>query len=118
MAEEVDDESKTEEPTQKKILDAIEKGDVPLSREASIIASILAMLLVCSFMLRNGAIDLTMALERILDNASNVPLNGAADAVQLFSFILTQAGHFLIAAVVVMILAVLIANFAQKTPHF
>ena len=59
MADAADDEAKTEEPTQKKILDAFEKGNVPLSREASIVVTIIVMLIVCSFLLKNGAIELT-----------------------------------------------------------
>ena len=118
MADEVDDEAKTEEPTQKKILDAIEKGDVPLSKEASIVATILVMLLVCGLLVKDGAIQLTAALERIIDNSSEIKLDGTADAIQLFSFILQLAGKSLIAILIALLLAVLIANFAQKTPHF
>jgi len=118
MADAADDEAKTEEPTQKKILDALEKGNVPLSREASIVATIIVMLIVCSFLLKNGAIELTLALERILDNSSEVPLDGSADVIQLFVFIIQQVGHFLIAVLMALIIGVLVANFAQKAPHF
>ena len=34
MAEDDDDDSKTEDPTEKKLRDALEKGNVPTSREA------------------------------------------------------------------------------------
>jgi flagellar biosynthetic protein FlhB len=117
MADEVDDDSKTEEPTQKRILDAIEKGDVPLSREASIIATILVTLLFCGLLLKNGAIDLTMVLERIIDNASEIELNNSADAIELFAFILKLAGRFLITMLIALTVGVLVANFAQKAPH-
>ncbi|MCB1549231.1 MAG: EscU/YscU/HrcU family type III secretion system export apparatus switch protein, partial [Hyphomicrobiaceae bacterium] len=44
MADDTDKESKTEEPTEKKISDAVEKGNVPRSRELSIFASLLGIL--------------------------------------------------------------------------
>ena len=44
MAETYDQDSKTEEPTEKKIRDSLEKGRVPYSREAAALASILAIL--------------------------------------------------------------------------
>ena len=118
MADAAEDDAKTEEPTQKKILDAIEKGNVPLSREASIVVSIIVMLIICSLVLRNGAMELTMALERILDNSSEVSLAGSADVIQLFDVILQQAGHFLIFTLITLVVGVIVANFAQKPPHF
>ena len=118
MADEVDDDSKTEEPTQKKILDAIEKGNVPLSREASIAVSIVVMLIICGLLLKDGAMQLSIALERILDNSSELSLSGSADVIQLFGVVLRQAGHFLIFTLITLIAGVIVANFAQKPPHF
>jgi flagellar biosynthetic protein FlhB len=46
MAEGEDKDSKTEEPTEKKLRDAIDKGNVPFSREVPIFASILGTLVV------------------------------------------------------------------------
>ena len=43
MADAPDKESKTEEATEKKIQDAVEKGNVPFSREAATLASLLGM---------------------------------------------------------------------------
>jgi flagellar biosynthetic protein FlhB len=42
MAETSDLASKTEEPTEKKIRDALEQGKIPISREASVFASMAA----------------------------------------------------------------------------
>ena len=43
MAEDRDTDGKTEEATDKKIHDAIERGDVPVSREVPILASLTAI---------------------------------------------------------------------------
>jgi len=42
MAEEPDKDSKTEEPTEKKIRDAFERGFVPVSREVATLVTVLA----------------------------------------------------------------------------
>ena len=51
MAEEPDKDSKTEEPTEKKVRDAYERGFVPVSREAATLASLLGILVITSFFL-------------------------------------------------------------------
>jgi len=40
-----DEESKTEEPTEKKINEALEKGRIPVSRELSTVAGVLSLLI-------------------------------------------------------------------------
>lgn len=50
MAEAEDKESKTEEASEKKIADAIEKGNVPFSREATLFASLLGVLAALAFL--------------------------------------------------------------------
>ncbi len=55
MAEGESRESQTEEPTEKKIGDALERGDAPIAREASLFASVSAMLIIGAFA-ANGVI--------------------------------------------------------------
>ena len=49
MAEERDTDSKTDDATEKKIHDAVERGDVPVSREVPILASLTAILIALIF---------------------------------------------------------------------
>ena len=44
MSEQADDDSKTEEATEKRIQDALDKGNVPFSKEAPVLTSMLGML--------------------------------------------------------------------------
>ena len=53
MAQQADRESRTEEPIEKKVLDEFEKGNIPVSREASAFAAILASLAITAFMARD-----------------------------------------------------------------
>ena len=47
-----DKESRTEEATEKKISDAVERGNIPRSRELSVFASLIGILLVFAFIIR------------------------------------------------------------------
>ena len=62
MSEAPDKESKTEEPTEKKIRDSVEKGQIPVSREASIFASMIALLIILSFLTVDSVRNLTSTL--------------------------------------------------------
>ena len=72
MAEAPDRESKTEEPTEKKIGDALEQGNVPASREAGTLASLLGILIVASFFLVSGVAHIKSSLSGL----STIPAAG------------------------------------------
>jgi flagellar biosynthetic protein FlhB len=52
MSDDVDPEDKTEEPTEKRLHDAVERGEIAFSREAPLFASLSATLLVLIFVCR------------------------------------------------------------------
>lgn len=58
MAEDVDHESKTESPTERRVREAIEKGDVPVAREASVLAALVGLLIVLTLFVRSQAATL------------------------------------------------------------
>ena len=68
MAEASDQESKTEQPTEKKIRDALEQGKIPVSREASIFASMAALMVIQSFLIGQGVQQLVPTLKGFLDD--------------------------------------------------
>src|ERR1019366_5998811 len=74
MAQQADRESRTEEPTEKKILDEFEKGNTPVSREASTFAATIAMLAITAFMAR----DLLSSVGSTLKRLSSDPGGGGA----------------------------------------
>lgn len=66
MAEDQDESQKTEEPTQKKLQDARQKGDVANSREVSNAFMLLSGTLAVAFWLPKGAVSLQQELSRYL----------------------------------------------------
>jgi flagellar biosynthetic protein FlhB len=117
MAEKPDKESRTEEPTEKKIRDAIDRGNTPVSREASVFASLLGSLLFAGFMLRDGVSALVSGLQRVLDDAGNLSLRNGGDAVALFSVVLMGAARFLAPIFAILIVFGLVASLAQNAPR-
>lgn len=65
MADDQDKDSKTEAPSEKKISDATDKGNVPFSREVTAFASTLAIYIFVVFFLADGAANVAEALKDI-----------------------------------------------------
>jgi flagellar biosynthetic protein FlhB len=76
MAEDQDDSQKTEEPTQKRLQDAREKGQVPMSREIGTWATMSAILLVVVALAPGMVRDLSGALAGYLGRAHAIPMDG------------------------------------------
>lgn len=116
MAEDQDQESKTEEPTEKRIADAIKKGNVPVAREATLLGSIFAILASLLFLGSWSTMRVTEALREAMDAAGSLRLDDReATAIFLTSL------FFDISAAVVPIMAVIavgtiIASLVQNVP--
>jgi flagellar biosynthetic protein FlhB len=117
MAEQPDKESKTEEPTEKKIKDAYERGFVPFSREAAMLASLLGMLIISGFFLTSGVSQLNLSLRRLIDNPGGWSLENGGDATLLFHAIAADAAHLLIPFVVILAAAGFLASMLQNAPR-
>jgi flagellar biosynthetic protein FlhB len=117
MAEEPDKDSKTEEPTEKKIRDAFERGFVPFSREAATLASLLGILVIMSFFLVGGVAHLNLSLGRLIDNPGGWSLENSADAIRLFQAIAMDAARLLVPVVVVLAVAGIMSSLLQNAPR-
>jgi flagellar biosynthetic protein FlhB len=114
MADSDDKDSKTEEPTEKRIRDEIERGQVPVSRELSIFASFAALLLIAGFVMRNGAIAVTAALQPFLDNTGGMRLEDGFDATAVLSLLLMPLLQFAAPIFAIICAAGVIASFVQN----
>lgn len=117
MSEGPDKESKTEEATEKKIRDAVEKGNVPFSREAATLASLLGMAVIASFFLASNVSELNFSLARLIDNAGGWPLENSGDAARLFDAIGLDVVRLLLPVVAILTVAGIMSSFLQNSPR-
>jgi len=118
MAENNEDkESKTEEATEKKIRDAIEKGSVPFSKELPAFASLVGLVVVTSFFVVGGAMELASALKAFLDDPGRWQLENTADVVQVFGVVNFDAAQLLAPVVIVLTIAGLASSLLQNSPR-
>lgn len=116
MSDTDDKDSKTEAPSEKKIRDALEKGNIPFSREAPMFASILAILLVLAFATRGTTRTLTEKLSLFINRPQDFRLDSGSDAAALLHAVALEAGQFLIPIVVILASCSLAASILQNVP--
>ena len=117
MAETPDRENQTEEPTEKKFRDALDQGNVPYSREAATLASLLGILVVTSFFLVSGVAHLNSSLHRLVDNPGAWSLEGQADVSRLFRAVGVDAARLLVPAIIVLAAAGILSSVLQNSPR-
>jgi flagellar biosynthesis protein FlhB len=111
-----DQENKTEEPSEKKIRDSIEQGKIPVSREASIFASMAALMVIQAFLIGPGVQQLVPTLKGFIDDPNGFRLRTAADAQNLLSEVGLQVMHFVLPLVITLIVFGLAASLLQNAP--
>ena len=117
MADNQDKESKTEEPTDKKIRDAYEQGNVPYSREAATLAGLLGILIVAGFFLVDAVGDVTATLRRLIDDPGGWSLESSVDSARLFDAVGMPAARLLLPAVIVLGAAGVLSSMLQNAPR-
>lgn len=117
MADEPDKDSKTEEATEKKVRDAIEKGNVPVSREATSLVSLTAIFVAGSLMFSESVIRLQQSLVRFIDDPGGWKLENGADANALLQSIAWDALPFLVPVVLLLMFAGVGASLLQNPPQ-
>lgn len=116
MADIPDRESKTEEATEKRLRDAVEKGRTPHSREAVTFGSLLGILLVAAFS-SSSLTRLSAALRTFIDDPAGWRLVNGGDAIRLLGLIGGEVGSALIPAVAVLAVLGVTASLLQNPPR-
>jgi flagellar biosynthetic protein FlhB len=114
MADSDDKDSKTEEPTEKKLRDEVERGHVPVSREATIFASFAGLMLIAAFVIRSSTINPVAALQTFFDSAPGFRLKDGFDATGIFGLLVMPVVHFGAPILLIICLAGVAASFAQN----
>lgn len=118
MAESADKESKTEEATEKKVRDSIEKGQIPFSKELPVLASFGAILAFSLFFAHSAAMDLSGFLSIFLEQPDAWPLETERDAVALFRVILIEIARAFGTILVLLMVTGIAASALQNMPRF
>ena len=117
MAEEVDHESKTEAPTERRVREAIDKGDIPFSREAPVFASILGLLIGLGLFGRGQAAQLARDLSAFFDHPQGFALSSAGDATLLLQAVCAAMARFLLPFLLLLTACGLSASILQNVPR-
>lgn len=117
MSDDQDPDSKTEEATEKKLHDAVERGVVPVSREVSILASLAAILIILVFVLPPRAEQFVGTLIHFLDDPAGWRLERASDVVALGEVMAIAAAEFLAPTFALLMVFGVVASVAQNPPR-
>lgn len=118
MADQADKDSKTEEATEKKVRDSIDKGQTPFSRETPLFASFVAALIFAFFFSYDSAVRLGSFLAIFLERPDEWTLANNADAVSLYRLVAVEIGRAVVIVFVLMIAFGLAAGILQNPPQF
>lgn len=100
MADDDDKESKTEDPSEKKKQEAVEKGNIPFSREMTAFASTVAIYLFIVFFAADGAVKVAGSLKDVFEQADQWRIGTSSDVISLFYRLAWNAGAVVVPALV------------------
>lgn len=111
-----DKDSKTELPTEKKIRDAVEKGNTPFSREVPVFASTIAIYLFLVFFLPGGVARMNETLRDLFEKPEAWRLNTGGDVLSLFHHLGWEAGRLLMPVLIMMMVFGIASSVLQNLP--
>ncbi|MFT3988577.1 flagellar biosynthesis protein FlhB [Aestuariivirga sp.] len=117
MAEDTDREARSEEATEKRLSDAVEKGNVPFSREAVTCGSLIACLMALSLVGPLAAARVSVGLSSVLDGAGTIHLEDREEAAILLTAVLRVASLGILPVMLLLMAGGLIAALAQNMPR-
>src|SRR5271165_586770 len=117
MSGDVDPGDKTEEPTEKRLHDAMERGEVAFSREAPLFASLGATLVALIFVIPGRAETLLSALVGVIGDPAGWRIERGEDVLALAGPVVIASARFLLPTVILLTAAGVIASVAQGTPR-
>ncbi|KAF0184600.1 MAG: flagellar biosynthetic protein FlhB [Alphaproteobacteria bacterium] len=115
MAEGAEDDDKTEEPTQKRIEDARNRGEIVYSTEVGTAFSLLAVTMIVAFMAAPMAGEIGTAMRGALSNAHQLPADGRA-LMTLYAAIGLKMLAIIGMAALALVGAGIAARFVQDQP--
>lgn len=117
MAEQADKESKTEEATEKKIRDSLDKGQVPYAKEVSVVGSFLAILVFMVFLAQPGVAELAGFLSMFVERPEAWSLSSEHDAVLLYRQVFIEIARPLVGLMALLVAAGIASSVFQNMPR-
>ncbi len=114
---EQDKDSKTEDPTEKRIRDALEKGQTAVSRETTLAVSLGAMLIWVLLAAKGSVSRFASDLGYIVDNAAGVPIGSAEDLRRLLWHLMPVVGAIVVPLFLLLIVAGIGSSVLQNAPR-
>ena len=118
MAEGEDKESKTEDPSEKKIRDAAEKGNIPFSREVTVFASSVAFYIYLVFFVPSGIARITETLKDLFEQPDQWQIETGPDVFSLITHLGWEMGTLLLPAFALFFAFGIGSSVAQNLPSF
>jgi flagellar biosynthesis protein FlhB len=116
MADDQDKDSKTEEPTEKKIRDSLDKGQTPFSKETPILFSLLAIVFVVTFFMPERIAVMTKQLAGMMEQSIEFQLSGSGDIFWVVQRVVIIAGAVTLPLFAALIFAGIAGSAAQNVP--
>ncbi|WLR93113.1 flagellar biosynthesis protein FlhB [Shinella zoogloeoides] len=111
-----DKDSKTELPTEKKLSDAMEKGNTPFSREITIFASTLAIYVYLVFFMPDGIARMNETLRDFFEQPEAWNLKTGTDVIAIFRHLGWEAGALLLPILAMMMVFGIASSVFQNMP--
>ncbi len=118
MAESSDKDSKTEQATEKKIRDTIEKGELPSSREMAILCSFVAILVFAVFFASDSIVGLGTFLAMFLEKPEAWPMETGHDVIEMTRVVVLEIVKALSSLLILLVVAGVGASVFQNMPQF
>jgi flagellar biosynthesis protein FlhB len=118
LADDSDKESKTEEPTEKRRTDTLEKKGGPFSREVGSAAVLLAAAFLVATIAPSLMGNTLRRLALLIENPGGYRLENGADAIMLLKAVMLAASGFVLIFAGVVAAAAIAASVLQNTPRF
>ena len=115
MSDDADDDksSKTEEPTERRLDQARERGNIPISREVGTLLMVLSIVVVLSTVMPQISRNIATALLPFLENPADFSFGEGRDAWEHLARIMVDIGVAVLPMMAIMILGAIGAAFGQ-----
>lgn len=117
MADDQDKDSKTEDASEKKIRDSVEKGQTPFSKETPILFSLIATLFVMSFFMTGRIGEAAQQLGAMLDQSKDYTFRDSGDLYWLIKRVWLVAGMAVLPLLLALVVAGITGSIAQNPPR-